>query len=76
MSYVTYPVRERVKKLLTLVLTALFIYFISLPKVTYGLSFKVICDLRQREDCPTTAPANRSPLPGKGIFCKIRQMDN
>ncbi len=30
---------------LTLVLTALFIYFISLPKVTYGLSFKVICDL-------------------------------
>ncbi len=31
---------------LTLVLTALFIYFISLPKVTYGLSFKVIYDLR------------------------------
>ncbi len=32
---------------LTLVLTAVFIYFISLPKVTYGLSFKVLCDLRQ-----------------------------
>jgi hypothetical protein len=31
---------------LSLVLTALFIYFILLPKVTYHLNFKVICDLR------------------------------
>ncbi len=37
---------KRNQRILTLVLTALFIYFISLPKVTYGLSFKVICDLR------------------------------
>jgi hypothetical protein len=36
---------------LSLSLITLFIYFISLPKVTYDLSFKVICDLRLWEDC-------------------------
>jgi hypothetical protein len=40
------PLTVRLFGILTLVLPALFIYFISQPKVTYGLSFKVICDLR------------------------------
>ncbi len=57
---------------------ALCIYFISLPKVTYCLSFKVICDFTV--DCEKTAQPLRQPigarLPGKGILCKIQQMDN
>ncbi len=62
---------------LTLVLTALFIYFISLQKVTYCLSFKVICDPLGREKAaqPLRRPIG-ALLPGKGILCKIRQMDN
>jgi hypothetical protein len=59
--------------LLTLVLTALFIYFISLPKVTCGLSLKVICD--QKTAQPMCGPIGAIPL-GKGILCKIQQMGN
>jgi hypothetical protein len=40
--------------------TGIFLEIISLP-FTFGLNFKNIYDLRPREECNTTSPANRSP---------------